>query len=60
MLTRSELGTQNNRVKTLFQDWLDGHFKKNTREEVAVFVSDNVLTPEALRLVRLQEISVLC
>merc|ERR1711892_996369 len=32
------------------QDWLDNHFKKNTREEVAVFVSDNVLTPDALRL----------
>merc|ERR1711892_161008 len=32
------------------QDWLDSHFKKNTREEVAVFVSDNVLTPDALKL----------
>jgi len=31
------------------QNWLDDHFKKNTREEVAVFVSDNVLTPDALR-----------
>jgi hypothetical protein len=30
---------------------LDGHFKKSTREEVVVFVSDNILTPDSIRLV---------
>ena len=31
------------------QAWVDRNFKKNEREEVVIFQSDNVLTPQALK-----------
>eukprot|EP00092_Neocalanus_flemingeri_P026887 GFUD01029143.1.p1 GENE.GFUD01029143.1~~GFUD01029143.1.p1 ORF type:complete len:1040 (-),score=194.28 GFUD01029143.1:157-3276(-) len=33
----------------LHQKWVDENFKKNTREESVLFMSDNVLTAESLR-----------
>ena len=33
------------------QDWVDANFTKSTREEFALFKSDNVLTPDSLQQV---------
>jgi hypothetical protein len=36
-----------------FQDWLEEHFKRNRRDEMILFTTDNVLTPIALQQVSL-------
>ena len=42
--------------KTLFQAWVEKHFKKNSRPEIVIFQSENVLTPKSLKEVRKCEI----
>ena len=39
--------------KTLFQAWVEKHFKKNSRPEIVIFQSENVLTPKSLKEVSL-------
>ena len=43
-------------LKTLFQAWVEKHFKKNSRPEIVIFQSENVLTPKSLKEVRKCEI----
>ena len=33
-------------------DWLENNFEKDTRDELVVFESENVLTPDSLKHVR--------
>ena len=36
------------------KDWLDINFEKNTRDELMVFQSDNILTPDSLKHVSMR------
>ena len=37
----------------IVQDWLESFFKKNERDQIVLFKSENVLTPKALNEVNL-------
>ena len=38
-------------ISIYFQEWLDNNFRKDERLNFYIFLSDNILTPEALRSV---------
>ena len=43
------VGWSENVSKTPFQAWVEKHFKKNSRPEIVIFQSENVLTPKSLK-----------
>ena len=43
------MGWSENVSKKPFQAWVEKHFKKNSRPEIVIFQSENVLTPKSLK-----------
>ena len=43
------IGWSENVTKTPFQAWVEKHFKKNSRPEIVIFQSENVLSPKSLK-----------
>ena len=43
------VGWSENVSKSPFQAWVEKHFKKNSRPEIVIFQSENVLSPKSLK-----------